>query len=132
MLRNNDNNNGHVKVEYKKCPFCNTPIFTAPRYEKVIKTMIQLFEHLKDKIRKAKEAERENAIDAFRIVSAEAQHWHRCPNGHFYAIGECGGAMQMGKCAECGVNIGGGNHTLLSGNSPIDANELLQTLTGNQ
>jgi hypothetical protein len=20
-------------------------------------------------------------------------HWNKCPNGHYYAIGDCGGAM---------------------------------------
>uniref|UniRef100_A0A1X7ULC4 RZ-type domain-containing protein n=1 Tax=Amphimedon queenslandica TaxID=400682 RepID=A0A1X7ULC4_AMPQE len=32
--------------------------------------------------------------------------WYKCPNGHFYAIGECGGATQVTKCPECGADIG--------------------------
>lgn len=36
--------------------------------------------------------------------------WFKCPNGHYYVITECGGAMQEGKCNECGATIGGGNH----------------------
>lgn len=42
--------------------------------------------------------------------------WFKCPNGHYYAIGECGGAMQESKCPECGAKIGGTNHALLSTN----------------
>ena len=43
-------------------------------------------------------------------------HFFKCPNGHFYAIGECGGAMEKSKCPECGEVIGGGDHTLAAGN----------------
>jgi hypothetical protein len=28
-------------------------------------------------------------------------HWFKCPNGHVYCIGECGGAMQKSICPEC-------------------------------
>ena len=42
---------------------------------------------------------------------------YKCPNGHIYAIGECGGAMQESKCPECGAKIGGLNHGLTSGNA---------------
>ena len=34
-------------------------------------------------------------------------HWYECPNGHVYAIGECGGAMEESKCPECNAKIGG-------------------------
>jgi hypothetical protein len=30
-----------------------------------------------------------------------------CPNGHYYVIGECGGAMEKSKCPECKEEIGG-------------------------
>ena len=43
-------------------------------------------------------------------------HWFKCPNGHIYAIGDCGGAMQESKCNECGARIGGGSHQLLADN----------------
>ena len=39
-------------------------------------------------------------------------HWFKCPKGHYYAIGECGGAMQRSTCLECGAVIGGERHTL--------------------
>ncbi|XP_038069894.1 NFX1-type zinc finger-containing protein 1-like [Patiria miniata] len=44
-------------------------------------------------------------------------HWYKCPNGHVYAIGECGGAMQSAKCPACQAEIGGASHQLASGNS---------------
>jgi hypothetical protein len=37
-------------------------------------------------------------------------HWNKCPNGHLYAIGECGGAMETSKCPDCNAVIGGSNH----------------------
>lgn len=37
-------------------------------------------------------------------------HWFKCPNGHYFAIGDCGGAMETSKCPDCGAKIGGANH----------------------
>ena len=37
--------------------------------------------------------------------------------GHIYAIGECGGATEEGRCPECGSTIGGQNHRLLEDNA---------------
>ena len=54
-----------------------------------------------------------------QIVSAvglKQGHWYKCPNGHTYAIGECGGAMERSSCNECGAVIGGANHRLEEGN----------------
>jgi len=44
-------------------------------------------------------------------------HWYRCPNGHPFLIGDCGGAMQVSRCPECKAPIGGAAHSLLSGNT---------------
>lgn len=44
-------------------------------------------------------------------------HWYKCPNGHVYAIGDCGGAMEQSVCNECGSEIGGTNHRLLASNA---------------
>ena len=43
-------------------------------------------------------------------------HWYKCPNGHIYAIGQCGGAMEESRCNECGAVIGGTQHRLIAGN----------------
>lgn len=51
-----------------------------------------------------------------RAIGLKAGHWYKCPNGHYYCIGECGGAMQVSKCPDCGEQIGGHNHALLRGN----------------
>ena len=35
--------------------------------------------------------------------------WWKCPNGHLYAVGNCGQLNQSGKCPSCGAVIGGQN-----------------------
>ena len=42
---------------------------------------------------------------------------YACPNGHLYTIGDCGGAMERGRCPECGEVIGGGQHRAEQGNA---------------
>ena len=44
------------------------------------------------------------------LFLAPLGHWYTCPNGHIFSMSECGGAMQVGKCNECGEAIGGGSH----------------------
>ena len=60
------------------------------------------------------------------VVICAAAVGCRCPNGHFYTIGNCGGAMQEATCAECGERIGGTSHTLRAGNQRAD--DLLQRM----
>lgn len=50
-------------------------------------------------------------------VGLKGGHWYKCPNGHIYCIGECGGAMEESKCPDCKVVIGGNGHKLAEGNA---------------
>ena len=59
----------------------------------------------------------EERVQIVKAIGLSKGHWFKCANGHIYAIGECGGAMQEAKCPECGVKIGGQNHTLAANNS---------------
>jgi hypothetical protein len=63
---------------------------------------------------KITDAERKEIV---RAMGYKQGHWYKCPNGHIYIITECGGAMETSRCNECGENIGGGSHRLLSSNS---------------
>jgi len=47
-----------------------------------------------------------------RAMGLAQGHWFKCPKGHIYCITECGGAMEEGRCPECGSAIGGQNHRL--------------------
>ncbi|XP_030388737.1 NFX1-type zinc finger-containing protein 1 [Gopherus evgoodei] len=55
------------------------------------------------------EEERVQIVSAFGYPQG---HWFKCPNGHIYVIGDCGGAMERSKCPECKAVIGGVDHTL--------------------
>ena len=55
-------------------------------------------------------------IEIVKAVGLSKGHWYKCPNGHYYCIGECGGAMQKAKCPECKADIGGTSHQLATGN----------------
>ena len=58
--------------------------------------------------------ERKMIIAALR---AKPGSWYKCPKGHIYQIGDCGGATQEGKCPECGATIGGSHHRLRDDNT---------------
>ena len=52
-----------------------------------------------------------------RTLRAKPGSWYKCPKGHIYNIGDCGGAMEEGTCPECKSTIGGGRHRLRSDNA---------------
>ncbi|CAH1264363.1 ZNFX1 [Branchiostoma lanceolatum] len=58
----------------------------------------------------------EQKAEIVKAIGLGKGHWYKCPNGHFYAIGDCGGANQGGRCPDCGRAIGGQNHALAAGN----------------
>ncbi|KAL4221265.1 NFX1-type zinc finger-containing protein 1 [Mactra antiquata] len=58
----------------------------------------------------------EERIEIVKAVGLTKGHWYKCPNNHVYAIGECGGATEHGKCPECKADIGGECHRLADGN----------------
>lgn len=57
--------------------------------------------------------------DGYDYGGSASSHWYECPNGHPYFIGECGGAMETGRCYQCGVSVGGTSHELLSSNRAV-------------
>lgn len=63
----------------------------------------------------------------YKAVTMAGGHWYRCPNGHYYAIGECGQAMQTSVCPDCAESIGGERHNLLGTNSA--ATDLIEEVT---
>ena len=59
----------------------------------------------------------EEKAEIVKAIGLTQGHWYKCRNGHAYAIGECGGAMERSRCPECGATIGGANHALAEGNA---------------
>ncbi|OOO08218.1 hypothetical protein OAory_01047180 [Aspergillus oryzae] len=47
-------------------------------------------------------------------------HWYRCENNHPFTIGECGGAMEISTCPECGARVGGQGHRTVAGVTRAD------------
>ncbi|CAH0482404.1 unnamed protein product [Peronospora belbahrii] len=52
-------------------------------------------------------------------------HWYRCVNGHSYAIGECGAAMEQSRCPECNALVGGTNHSFVQGTERDEQMDLM-------
>ncbi|GKZ20844.1 hypothetical protein AbraIFM66951_009163 [Aspergillus brasiliensis] len=59
--------------------------------------------------------ERMAVIQAMAREFRGTGHWYYCSNGHPFTIGECGGAMQVSTCPECGVPVGGQHHVTVDG-----------------
>ncbi|KAK3861791.1 hypothetical protein Pcinc_032265, partial [Petrolisthes cinctipes] len=60
--------------------------------------------------------------DGERVMILQAMglkqgHCYKCPKGHIYCIGECGGAMEESSCPHCHATIGGRKHKLRRDNS---------------
>ncbi|XP_056014152.1 E3 ubiquitin-protein ligase rnf213-alpha-like isoform X2 [Ostrea edulis] len=73
-------------------------------------------------------AEIKEALLAARQGGDENPVFYRCPNGHPYIIGNCGRPATVGRCKDCGQEIGGQSYQLRAGN--ILDQGLDQTATG--
>ncbi|KAF5314903.1 hypothetical protein D9619_007516 [Psilocybe cf. subviscida] len=86
-----------------------------------IARIIDEMQELENYVRKGGAYEPLSASEITDIVKAfnfsTTGHFYNCPNGHPFVITECGGAMQISTCPECGVEIGGGSHRLLDSNT---------------
>ena len=45
-------------------------------------------------------------IQMIKLLKGLGTAWYKCRNGHFYAVGDCGGFNQRGRCPECNEEIG--------------------------
>ncbi|XP_047131082.1 NFX1-type zinc finger-containing protein 1 isoform X1 [Hydra vulgaris] len=117
-LKNNKNNLSNKlllcieKVEnylFSKKPLRNAEVLIA-EVEKLMKEIERLFPKSSLGV---SEEEKKMII---RAMDLKQGHWFKCPNGHVYCIGECGGAMEEAKCPECGAGIGGTSHHLRDDN----------------
>eukprot|EP00741_Cyanophora_paradoxa_P006234 tig00000114_g6046.t1 len=119
--RDTATSDGHVSVRLKDCPTCRKPVRRALRYGNVIKPLLVHIENVKRKIAQvALQRARAEVVEAMRVeVSASfaGGRWFTCPNGHPYFIGECGGAMQVSTCIDCGARVGGSGHRILEDNA---------------
>lgn len=59
--------------------------------------------------------ERMAVLNAMKGEFRGTGHWYYCVNGHPFTIGECGAAMQLSRCPDCGSAVGGRNHAVAEG-----------------
>lgn len=73
----------------------------------------------------ARDGEVHQVVYAITAEVGGKGHWYKCPNGHFYVVGECGGPMQTSTCPDCKAVVGGQSHTPAPGNthSNIDGSD---------
>ena len=66
------------------------------------------------------------ASEEVRIAQREGANisTYRCPNGHFYQIGDCGLPWTRSKCHSCGATIGGSWHQAQQGNVVVNTTEV--------
>nr|XP_025855696.1 E3 ubiquitin-protein ligase RNF213 isoform X5 [Vulpes vulpes] len=50
-------------------------------------------------------------VQARNWKGLETLSWYMCPNGHPCSVGECGKPMEKSYCVDCGVQVGGVNHS---------------------
>ncbi|XP_067125252.1 NFX1-type zinc finger-containing protein 1-like [Centruroides vittatus] len=82
-------------------------------YKKADKKLNELARHCDGAVLGISDIEKRAILKAMDLRQG---HWFQCPNGHIYCITECGGAMEEGKCNECGLVIGGSQHRLRQDN----------------
>ena len=87
--------------------------------EEIIKNNFSMDLDLKDLYKKAYIEE-----ETLNLLRTLGTTWYKCPNGHLYVVGECGGPMQNGICPECGSQIGGNNHVPANRNVAVNLNDM--------
>ena len=73
--------------------------------EEIVKGNFSIELDLKDLYKNAK-----IDFESLNLLRTLGTTWYRCPEGHLYVVGECGGPMQESRCPECGKKIGGRDH----------------------
>jgi hypothetical protein len=66
--------------------------------------------------------------ESLNLLRTLGTKWYKCPNGHLYVVGECGGPMQQSICPECKRAIGGRNHIPENQNRAVDLNAAIMNI----
>jgi hypothetical protein len=56
-------------------------------------------------------------FEVFQVASKDPVKFYKCPNGHYYSIGDCTKPASVGLCPTCKSPIGGQGYILSDGNS---------------
>lgn len=114
----NDTNRGRAMMTLKhKAFFQRLYLPSAEKYAQLSVDLKKLEEMVVTLGRPSQEKFNRNFLRGIsKALGLSAGQWFRCPEGHMYAIGECGGAMQRSRCPECGAVIGGEQHAVVKTN----------------
>ena len=55
-------------------------------------------------------------FEVFQVASKDPVKFYKCPNGHYYSIGDCTKPATVSVCPTCKSQIGGQGHQLSAGN----------------
>ena len=89
------------------------PLCESNQYEKYMKVL----ESLQEEYGIGNGLSKEEMREIVETIGSRKGSWYKCPKGHLYNIGQCGGATQVGTCPDCGSAIGGTGHRLLESNA---------------
>jgi hypothetical protein len=107
------------KPEVKECyETAHQIAYTIQKYSKELDCKLKnVLENLSKVVCSAVQITDAERREIVSTMGYKQGHWYKCANGHIYITTECGGAMEMLQCHECGAEIGGGSHRLLASNS---------------
>jgi hypothetical protein len=116
-------------IKLLECPLCRTRIFTAMRFERLVKHQQSLYQALKRQL--LPEGSDGLSIDraALAVVlnaDLQAGRWFACPRGHPYRLeAKADSAVLVARCPSCSEFIGASKGNLLTGNRflSLDAEE---------
>ncbi|KAK3349873.1 hypothetical protein B0T25DRAFT_570474 [Lasiosphaeria hispida] len=63
-----------------------------------------------------REVSKEEIRAVYKAMGSELPgtgHWYTCENGHPFTIGDCGMPMELARCTECNVSVGGHDHQVV-------------------
>ena len=113
------------RVLDKLCELERVLINKVKQFDTVQRSLVEdVFDELKPLLEF--EISKEKKVEILKAIGLNKGHWFKCPDGHIYCIGECGGAMEKSVCPECKQDIGGLKHKL------TDGNELASEMDGAQ
>ena len=120
------NNMFRVGRVYNRININNYNVDNKKTTEEIIKGNFSIKLELKDLYKEAK-----IDLETLNLLRTLGTTWYKCPNGHLYVVGECGGPMQQSICPECKEQIGGRDHIPANRNVVIDLNIEMQNLNIN-
>jgi len=110
-----------LAIHLLQCPHCRERIFTASRFERMVKQQLRLYQALKVQLKLPDPCKGMPldplALHEVRKAGLQAGMWFACPNGHLYRIEDKEGSQTgIAQCPECQKFIGASHGQIQPGN----------------